>query len=44
MKTRSKKSIKKETVEEPKKLSKIAEFINSGKSYGTIVNMKAVLK
>ncbi len=35
---------KKETVEEPKKLSKIGEWFKSGKSVVKIVDYKAVLK
>lgn len=39
-----KKTTKAEKPEQPKKLSKLGEFMRSGKSYGTIVDMKAVLK
>lgn len=32
------------TKKEPKRLSKLGEFMRSGKSYGKIVDMRAVLK
>ncbi len=36
--------VEKEKIEEPKKLSKAGEWLRSGKSLITIVDMKAVLK